>query len=178
MTRAGCAALTILIALTIGGCAPMATYPPVEYGGETLTDPAFEPFPALMALAIRHAHSEHAGPDEIFINLPGGASHKAYERVIYQLGEGEPMTEADQVGYHVTEVRTRGFEGEVDLIYPTDDGTYEFATFSFKSKLVGGHYVADTRTWRIRIELPAPNYVRPAESPDSAPEGATVDADA
>ncbi|MHC4946730.1 MAG: hypothetical protein ACYTG1_00500 [Planctomycetota bacterium] len=149
------AALTALVA----ACAPFATYPPVE-GSLNLSQPDFEPIPLLMAEAIIFCDERYGSAGEVVFNLPEGTPPPVYERVIRHLGEGRPMEAGDAQAYHVEEVRVRGLDAQVDVIYPRSDGVHQLVTISFRKKL--RHYaVASTRLWRIHVEAPPPHYVAP-----------------
>jgi len=67
----------------------------------------------------------------------------------------------------------RGGEGEVDLIYPRVGSIYEMVTISFRNKLVEGWSVLSSRLWRIRVDVPGPNYVEPEPAAVPAPRNDT-----
>jgi hypothetical protein len=164
----------------LASCAPMSTYPPVEYAAATkITRPTFEPVPTVMAVAIEYAR-QHLTPDsDPAINLPRGAGPEVYEKIIKKLdGEGRPMTRSDEPAIHIVEVRTRGFHGEVDMIYTKPEGFNDFVTLFLRRSAVENWHVDRTRPWRMRsITLPQPNYVPPpvddkVENPNvQAPKG-------
>lgn len=139
------------------GCAPWATYPPVEHTSK-LVNPTFEPMPELMSRAIMYVHDEHAAMPALIYNLPEGVPPRAYKLVQNKLPEGRPMQPGDDRAYHVTAVRTRGPEAEVDVIVPRADGLHELETVRFKQKFGKGYTVTSTRQWRLRVEPPAPTY--------------------
>ncbi len=160
-------AILVLVVLLVGGCSRWATHPPLEGTGPSGGTIA-EPIPSLMADAIRFAHSHYRGHDEVIINLPEGTPAAVYEMVTDRLGRGRPMMASSERAYHVTEVRVRGLDAQVDLLSPRKDGYYHFVTISFRQDLLRGYQVAHTRLWRIREEPPAPNYRSPPPRPEAA----------
>ena len=165
VTVAGWAACTILgwSVLVIAGCTPWATYPPME-GSVGLSDPDLSPIPELMADAIRHIHARDGQEGEIVFNLPYGTPRSVYQAVIKRLGDGRAMTDPAEVAYHVTEIRVRTFESEVDVIHVRpDDGTPEQMTVSFRQNLLTGFRVERVKAWRYPVHVPPPHYLRPVE---------------
>ncbi len=144
------------------GCAPWATYPPIEHTAK-LVNPTFEPMPTLMARALLYVHDEHAAMPELVYNLPAGMPMRTYELVQKKLNGGRPMHYGDSRGYHVTAIRSRGPEAEVDVIVPRSDGLHELETVRFKQKFGKGYEVASSRQWRLRVEPPTPNYQPPID---------------
>lgn len=155
------------MALLATGCAPWATYPPVEHTAR-LVDPAFEPMPTLMADAVRYADETYNAMDEPVFNLPEGVKPRVYDLVIRKLGRGRPMMAGDTRAYHITAIRTRGPEAEVDVVAPRADGLYELVTLHFKEKFGKGYQIASTRQWRLHVDVPGPHYVAPAEPTEVA----------
>ena len=150
------------------GCAPVATYPSIGERPFSFTQPNFEPLPTLMAEAIRFTHIRFGGGREFAINLPPDTYPVIYDTVIKKLGEGTPMTSADQWAYHIISVRSRGFTAEVDIIYPRESGPHELMTIHLRRKVLS-YSVEHTRLWRIHVDVPPPHYVPPS---DSAQDGA------
>ncbi len=153
------------LAAALSGCARWATHPPIE-GTERSGGPSVEPIPSLMADAIRFAHDRYGGQDDVIINLPEGTPAAVYEMVTERLGSGRPMMASSERAYHVTEVRVRGLDAQVDLLSPRKDGYYHFVTISFRLDLLHGYRVASTRLWRIREEPLPPNY-KPRPPPET-----------
>lgn len=149
--------LLATLTLTFGGCSPWATYPPVEHT-QGLARPAYEPIPTLMAKSIAFAHDRYNAVDDVVINLPEGVPAKVYEKVIRKIGRGRPMTDDDANAYTIQEIRTRGPEAQVDLVYPRSDGLHELVTLYFKNNLIDGWRIDSTRLWRIRVERPRAHY--------------------
>ncbi len=165
MRVAGWAACTLLgwSVLVTAGCTPWATYPPVE-GSVDLSDPDLSPIPELMADAIRYTHTRDGREGEIVFNLPPGTPRSVYQAVIKRLGEGRAMTDPAEVAYHVTEIRVRTLESEVDVIHARpDDGTPEQMTIAFRQNLLTGFRVERVRAWRYPVDVPPPHYLRPVE---------------
>ena len=142
------------------GCANLATYPPVE--SESLVDlqnPASEPVPTILAETISYAHSHFGGMDIIVFNLPKGVSEEAYLLVAKKLGDAKIMSSPNQIAYHVTELRVRGFSAEADLVFPSSNGGYEEATIKLASGPFQRWGVSGDRVWLIPLkEPPAPNF--------------------
>jgi len=153
-------ALTLLA--TLSGCHTLSTYPPVS-GVDELVRPSSAPIPSLMAEAIAFSHQRY-GPDKpLRINLPKGTPAAVYEQVIRKIGEGEPLREAGKPAYHVTEVRIRGFDAEVDIFHPRTEYEHELVTIRFRRGLFEPFHVKSTRQWRIRVDVPEPHYVPPID---------------
>ncbi len=163
----------VCIGVLLAGCAPWATYPPVEHT-EGLARPAYEPVPTLMAKAITFAHDRYMAADEVVINLPEGVTPNVYNIVLRKIGRGRPMTDNDENAYTVQEIRTRGPEAQVDLVYPRSDGLHELVTLYFKNHLIDGWKIESTRLWRIRVERPQANY--PMVAPDDTAVASEPDA--
>ncbi len=155
-------AATVLLAITIiamTACTPWATYPPIE-GAANVGSPAAEPMPRLMAEAIMHTQ-ERFLPEQapIIYNLPQGATTKLYADAARWMPSARPMEQGDEnTAIHVTEVRLRVMDAQVDVIYPRTAGHHEFVTLYFKKDLVQGWRVTDSRLWRIRQGAPEPTY--------------------
>jgi hypothetical protein len=159
----------------LGGCTPWATYPAIE-GATGAKNPTMQPIPNLMAEGIWHAYVRDRGGDsrDIVFNLPPDTPAIVYESVQKKLGGGRPMTEPGEPAYHVTEVRIRATEAEVDVIRP-GDGTPQQVTLFFKQDVIKGYQLARTRAWRYPVSTPWPAY--PAVAPEEAHAGASDDAE-
>jgi hypothetical protein len=143
----------LALALAAAGCAPYATFPPIEVTGG-LTSPTTEPFPALMIESIRHTAGAQAS--DYAWNLPPGSNKRLYDEVTRRLAAGHPMRSDGERAYHVTVVRVRGVKGEVDVIVPKADGTNELVTVYFENHLGRGWHVVGDRAWALHVEPPAP----------------------
>ncbi len=163
----------IAVALVLTGCASWTTYPPIP-GAAQLGRPDYEPGPAVMAEAIRYVNDRHmkeAGigdiarrEREIIFNLPEGIPAEVYDKVAKHLGEdvsARPMTEDDRRAIHVTGVRIRAFDSEVDVVYPRPDGMHEMIMLSMRQNLLNRHRVIGSRLWRIHVTAPPAHYVAP-----------------
>ncbi|MCZ6836857.1 MAG: hypothetical protein O7G85_13860 [Planctomycetota bacterium] len=167
-------ALSMLVGVLFGltSCNTFSTYPPVEITGN-MTNPGYEPYPTLMLESIRFAHDHYgSGLKDFAINLPPGVPAEIYDRIIRKLGAGHPQIDPSEKAYHILELRVRGGEAEVDLVYPRPSRIYEMVTIKFRRKLVEGWTVLSSRLWRIKVDIPPPNYVPPkqVELPAAAPE--------
>ena len=163
------AILLLALCLAAAGCTPWATYPPIK-GAAGINNPKLEPIPELMADAIRHAHEQAGGGDAIVFNLPEGTPAEVYDRVASKLDNAQPMRESGEAAYHVTEVRVRATDAEVDLIFQAEQDVPQLMTVKLKQHFVGGWQVVDSRIWRIPQQLPPPYYTPPAE-PDTESGG-------
>jgi hypothetical protein len=162
---AAASGLTIILA----ACAPSSTYPPVETTAR-LTKPTFEPVPTVIATAIRYAQENYTKDQDVAINLPPGVPAAAYDKVFAKLGGGRPMMNPDEPAIHITEVRTRNFNAQVDMIYPRADGLNQFVTLSMKRSVLENYRVERARPWQLRdVASMAPNYVVPQVTADEPP---------
>lgn len=165
-------------------CSPWSTYPPVEVKTATkLTRETWEPVPTVMAAAVRYARDRFTPDEDLPVNLPEGTPSTVYDKVFAKLGYGRPLLNAGEKAVHVTEVRTRGFNAQVDLVYTKPTGMNQLVTLTLTRTLVDPWHVTGSRPWQLRdFTVPAPNYVpppvvddkaAPAEEPPSAesPEG-------
>lgn len=145
-------------ALLAGGCAPWASYPPLETASE-MASPELEPFPTLMAEAIWYGNLEYGtGEDDFRWNLPPGTRVGVHDRVAKRIGAGRPLETPGAPAIHVESVRARGTEGEVDLIVPGDGGTWQLVTVRLRHAMLGRWTVRDARVWRIPKDPPPPSY--------------------
>ncbi len=144
----------------VAGCTPWATYPRVK-GMTEIGSAATEPVPTLMARAIMYIKENECEGAQFAINLPPGVQADVYEKVFEDIGYSRPMTSSADLAYHVIEVRLRGLNAEVDVIYP-ENGDHALMTVKFRNSVVPGWNVVDTRKWNIRFTVPEPNYVPPA----------------
>ena len=141
----------LLFALAFG-CTPIATYPPVEnYTALAFSNPANEPVPTIMAETIMYAHKHFGGMDTIVFNLPVGIKEDVYSIVANKIGGATPMTRVDQVAYHITELRVRGFDAEAEVVFPSASSEYEMATIKLKTSIGGPWGVTDYRVWKIPV---------------------------
>ncbi|HIB00498.1 MAG TPA: hypothetical protein EYO31_01035 [Phycisphaerales bacterium] len=152
--------LLIFTVLLFSSCTPVATYPPVENDTAlTFSNSANEPVPTIMAVVISYAHEHFGGMDTVVFNLPEGVGHETYNIVAEKLGGAIPMTSPNEIAYHLTELRVRGFTADADIIFPSASGRYELATVRVGSSLVSPWRVTRDRVWLIpSSEAPAPGY--------------------
>lgn len=164
-----CPAWTILAFLTacFAGCQQWSTYPPVELTAR-LNRPAAEPVPTVIAQAIGYARAQYLNGEEFPINLPKGVPAEVYDKVFEKLGGGRPMERPDEKAIHITEVRTRALNAQVDMIYSRPDGVPQFVTLSLEHGVFEKWRVTSARPWAIRnVEVPEPNYVPARPKPDN-----------
>ncbi len=160
-------ALSLLVTASLTGCTTWATYPPIE-GAAQIGHPKLEPTPTILADALRYTHERH-GEGELVFNLPEGAPVDLYAILQRRLRDARPMREGDESAIHVQQIRIRANTAEVDLIYPQEGGYHALATLHMRQRFLASYRVTSTRLWRIRVDVPSPNYVPPAE-PESGYE--------
>lgn len=160
------------LAIVLAACAPSSTYPPVETTAR-LTKPTFEPVPTVIATAIRYAQQNYVKDQDVAINLPPGVPAEAYDKVFAKLEGGRPMTVEGEPALHITEVRTRNFNAQVDMIYPRADGLNQFVTLTMKRSVLENYHVVRARPWQLRdVTAMAPNYVAPPVEEQESPTAA------
>lgn len=166
MIRSLAAAAIVFMLLALNACSPWATYPPVETKmAQSMTRETFEPVPTVMAVALQYARDKYYPEQDVAINLPAGTPAMVYDKVIKKLGWGHPLVIPDDVALFVSEVRTRSFNGQVDLIHRRTDGLYEMVTISMSRGPVNKYKVDGFRIWQWRnLQAPMPNYVEPPAS--------------
>jgi hypothetical protein len=140
----------------IGGCTPWATYPPTD-GAVSFNNPALEPIPTLMTEAIRRAVDRDEVSGTIYFNLPEDTPESVWSKVAERLGDAKALSDPGQPAYHVTAVRIRTVEAEVDVIRSGPEVVPQLSTIEFKQQL-GGWKVVSAREWRVRVEAPEPHY--------------------
>ena len=161
-----------LAVATLSACTTLATYPSDSRAELSPEATVNESVGELIAAAI-----DYAGPTEVVedpaINLPDGSGMKLYEQVIDRLGRGHAQVDPDEPAYSITKVRTRGLNGEVDLFIPNLDGSYSFATLTFRRNPFAEFRHTRTRWWNLAEQPPGINHIalehnaRP--DPDEAP---------
>lgn len=167
-----CMFVLILGALALlMGCSPWATYPKIE-GAAHVGNPHFEPLPSIIAATVRHAHERAGFEGDPVYNLPQGATESTYAAIQARLREGRAMQEPGEPAVHVTEVRVRGADAEVDLIVAPTDAPPHMITCRMRQRFLHNYRVTDTKRWNIAVDVPEPSYpAQPAqESVDEASE--------
>ena len=149
--------LTIAVFGLLASCAPYNTYPGVEHISSR-HDIGYEPMSTLVVESLRYADESYGVNEELIINLPEGTPASIYDDIIDRLGRGRPMIDSSESALHIKEVRSRGFQGEVDVIYPTGRGQYSLATIFFDRGLINDYAVINARRWRIPTPQPTPSY--------------------
>lgn len=173
------AAVLAALPLAASGCAPMRTYPPVE-GAREFPWPGAEPIPTMARRAIRYERLRTSDDGPLYVNLPPDTPVVVYDKLFALLRDAEPMLQEDDPTYHIIQVRARGIQGEVDLVYSHPDQEPRFVTLSMKRDFMDWR-VEDRRVWRIDVDVPAPNYpdtMEDDEQGEDAGEDETVDSDA
>lgn len=160
MTHKTALFLSLLLAsLSLSGCAAWTTYPAIP-GALRVGHPEVEPLPTIMAEAVRYSNERYLKAEEPVFNLPDGVTIHTYESVKRRLRGGKAMREPGEPAVHVREIRVRGADAQVDVVFPRSDGLYQFVTLYMKQRLVNRYEVRDTRLWRIHVQAPQPNYPR------------------
>ncbi len=150
--------VNLLAVATLSACSPVATYP-IDSRAHTLNTIVYEPVPTLMAESIDYACMTYDPDGDPAFNLPAGTSMKLYDRVIAHLGNGHPQVSPDELAISIVKVRSRGFEGSVDLFIPNIDGSHSFATLTFRRDAFSGYRHIRTKWWDTAETPPAVNYV-------------------
>jgi hypothetical protein len=150
----------LLLFIFVACCTPIATYPPVENGVALIfSDSSNEPIPSIFEKTLMYAHERFGGMDTVVFNLPSGVNEDTYVIVTEKIGGAIPMTDPNQLAYHVTELRKRPFHAEADIIFPASGGRYEQATIYLSSSLSKPWEVKRERIWLVPITtLPVPNF--------------------
>jgi hypothetical protein len=149
---------------SLAGCSSWSTYPQVETkAARVFSQPTREPVPTIMAAALNYTQREYTVGKELPINLPDGCNWEAYQRVFERVsGEPRPMLKAGEPAIAITEVRTRAWDAEVDLVYPRGDGLNQLVTIDLSRDVTKPWHVKSARLWQIRdVTLPDPTYVAP-----------------
>ena len=155
------------LATTMTGCSEWSTYPTVEVkAGTVLARPESRTVVSVMAASIKYAQDNLVKGQNLAINLPKGTPAEAYDKVFAKLGDGRPLRDDGDLAIHVQEVRTRGMNAEVDLIYPRADGLNQLVTLRLERTLFEMYSVKDHRLWELRsVAAPTANYVAPPPPP-------------
>jgi len=160
----------------LGGCSEWSTYPTVEVkAGTVLARSESRSVVDVMAASIEYTQDNLVKGQDLAINLPKGTPAEAYDKVIAKLGDGRVMLNDADEAIHVQEVRTRGMNAEVDLIFPRADGLNQLVTLRLERTLFEMYSVKDYKFWQLRsVATPAANYVAPPVPPAPAPTPAAV----
>ena len=150
-------------AMVCSGCSPWSTYPEVEVKAATkMTKPTWEPVPSVIAAAVHYARDHFTPNEDLAVNLPESTPAEVYEKVFAKLGYGRPLLNPADRAIHIREVRTRGFDGQVDLVYARADGMNQLVTITLARSVLESWRVTDSRPWQLRnFAAPQPNYVPP-----------------
>ncbi len=153
-------ALAIALICLATACAPYATYPPID-GAVGLDNPVYEPVPTLMADALRYAHDRYGtGHADFAINLPPGTPAKVYDMVIKKLAAGHPMTDSSEWGYHLIELRSRGFSAEADMVIPRSGAPHALITLHLEKEF-NNYTISTAKVWNLPTTVPRPHYTPP-----------------
>jgi hypothetical protein len=162
-----------LTVATLSACTTLATYPSDSKSEVSPDAKVNDAVPQLIAAAIDYSGSTEVVEDPA-INLPDGSGMTLYEQVFDHLGRGHAQVDPDEPAYSITKVRARGLDGEVDLFIPNLDGSYSFATLSFRRNPFAPFRHTSTRWWNLGELPPAINHVVLQQNAPAEPEQAPV----
>ena len=98
-----------------------------------------------------------------------------YEKVFTHLDGGRPMQIPGERAIHITEVRTRAMHAQVDMMYPTPKGFYQFVTLTLERSVLESWRVKSERKWAMRdVRPPTPNFVPPPPTDEPQQQTAQV----
>ena len=150
------------LVICASGCAQWSTYPPIETTQKWSNRPAARPVPAVMAASYAYVRERYMHGEDAAINLPEGTPAQAYDAVLAKLGSGKPMTMPGEPTIHIQEVRTRGFDGQSDVIYQKSDGFYQMVTLTLRGNMMEKYNVLSAHEWQLpNLAAPGPNYIAP-----------------
>lgn len=176
----------LALMLTLGGCTPYATYPPVGQG--EIAVPWMHPIPQVMGKALGNTYQRtsdsfvSAGtPADLVFSLPEGITTGVWTRVGVDTGvenarmaRAEDLTDGTPI-WSVEQVRIRNRRAEVDVIYPTPGGAYLRATVIFEADPFKAYQVSHFQRWRTEVDNPL--FSLPVDLPsDEDDDGASEDA--
>ena len=175
----------LALMLTLGGCTPYATYPPVGQG--EIAVPWMHPIPQVMGKALGDTYQRtsdsfvSAGtPADLVFALPEGITVGVWTRVGVDTGiENARMITAEDVTngtpiWSVEQVRIRNRRAEVDVIYPTPGGAYSRATVIFEADPFKAYKVSYFQRWRTEVDNPLFSF--PVDLPTEEEDGDGSDA--
>jgi len=152
--------LLIVLIASLASCSPIATYPPIEVDSAvTFSNSTYEPIPTVLVTSIEHARDHLGGVGAVVYNLPEGMTSETYGIVTSRIENSRHMQNAEELAYHITQLRVRGLRAEADVVYPVGGGKYKTATVYLTKSMVDPWTVERTRVWAIPVSIvPAPNY--------------------
>ena len=150
----------LLLIVLFSGCTPVATYPPVETDiALVFSSASNEPIPTVFAEILLYTNSHFGGMDEIVFNLPEGVPAETYTIVANKIPGSAPMSDVEQLSYHIVELRKRPFRAEADIVFPSASGSYSRATVYLSASLSTPWGVVRDRVWVVPVnEIPKPNF--------------------
>lgn len=154
-----------------GGCAAIATWPPVE--GKAILAPAAPPCPQLMATALSFTRSNISPSAPLIFNLPPGTEWKVWSEVAGRLGpDARMMQPGDSPVFDVRQVRLDGGRAQVDVVYLTPDGVWQMATVHFTGAFGSNYRPTYFQHWLLPIDPPVCNTPSPPPpAPPPPPRG-------
>ena len=143
-------ATTLMLTLILAGCAPYASYPPVEKTA-AVTDLTFEPVPTVITTAIDWARARESGSDAdgtLAFSLPVGSMDRAYTKIEDRL-PGAARATPGEPAIGIKSVRVRGFDATVDVSVPREGRNPMLYTLTLKSMPFEQWKVIGERRWRF-----------------------------
>jgi len=150
--------LLLLSSAAVTGCSPWSTFPS-DGSTSVIEYPELPPIPGLIARALGRVHDLEGRDGPVVFNLPADSPYHLFTKVRRELGEDSVMQMTpDQEAVHLSQIRLRATDAEVDVTSRGSDGVPVVTTLSFSRAVFGGWQLERTRVWRIRATIPEPGY--------------------
>lgn len=155
-------------AITMGGCTPIATWPPVS--GKPILAPEAPPCPQLMSTAVTSTRQNTDAQAPLVFNLPPATPWKVWADVQQRLGaDARMMAPGEAPVFDVRQIRLDGGGAQVDVVYRTSSGVWQMATVHFTGAFGGNYRPNYFQRWVIPVDPPVSNT--PAPPPPPPPPG-------
>jgi len=150
--------LLLLSSVAVTGCSPWSTFPS-DGSTSVIEYPELPPIPGLIARALGRVHDLEGREGPVVFNMPADSPYHLFTKVRRELGEDSviQMT-SDQEAVHLSQIRLRATDAEIDVTSRGPDGVPVVTTLSFSRAVFGGWQLERTRVWRIRATIPEPGY--------------------
>jgi hypothetical protein len=156
--------LCLLLPCLCLGCNPYSyVNVPAQKGDVARHDPNSKPVRQVAAAAMKAVLANHDIPRPVLVVMPAGSSELSAADVARRLGDGAVSAADTDVTpaatIHARQVRIRGMEAEVDVIFPGIGGVPQLVTV-YESWAPFNDWGADRmRTWRSDENVADPNQV-------------------